>query len=77
MLGLQYFTDLKSCSRPENPENVTKEEKEAIKNWEYDDSVASYLLSQKLIDMIAIRNTEMQSPANTRLKACMHNPISI
>jgi hypothetical protein len=59
LLGLQYFTGLKSCSKSKDPENVTKEEKEAIENWEYDDSVVSYLLSQKLPDMITTRNTGM------------------
>jgi hypothetical protein len=45
-----YFTGLKSCPEPDDPEDVTKEEKEAIEKWEFDDSVASYLLSQKLPD---------------------------
>ena len=41
---------LTHCSPPIDKDNLTKEEVEAIEKWEYEDSVASYLLSQCLPD---------------------------
>ena len=46
-----YFTSLKAQSSPPiDEDNPTKEKVEAIEKWEYEDSVASYLLSQHLLD---------------------------
>ena len=44
-----YFTGLRAQpSPPIDEDNPTEEEIEAIEKWEYEDSVASYLLSQCL-----------------------------
>jgi len=45
-----YFTGTKKCPVPADPGNVTEEEGEKIKAWEYSDSIAGYLLSQRLPD---------------------------
>jgi hypothetical protein len=51
-----YFTGLKAQpSPPADEDNPTEEEVEAIEKWEYEDSVASYLLSQRLPDTTVMR----------------------
>jgi hypothetical protein len=50
-----YFTGIIPCPEPVNAAQPTKEEVTVIVQWEYEDSVASYLLLQRLPD-----TTEMQ-----------------
>jgi hypothetical protein len=50
-----YFTGLKPCPEPADPDKPTTDEAEAIEQWEYDDSVATYLLSQRLPDTTEMR----------------------
>jgi hypothetical protein len=45
-----YFTGTKPYPNPADPNLVTTEEATAIELWEYEDAVASYLLSQRLPD---------------------------
>lgn len=50
-----YFTGQRKCPQPADPDNHTEAEIEATEQWEYDDSVASYLLSQRLPDTTVMR----------------------
>ena len=50
-----YFTGIHPCPEPTNPTKPTKEETAAIVQWEYEDSVASYYLSQRLPDITEMR----------------------
>ena len=50
-----YFTGLSPCPEPTDPAKPTKEEVADIIQWEYEDSVASYLLSQRLPDITEMR----------------------
>jgi len=45
-----YFTGILPCPEPADASKPTKDEAELIVQWEYEDSVASYLLSQRLPD---------------------------
>ena len=45
-----YFTSLKPCPRIQDLAAPTDDELNAIEQWEHDDSVACYLLSQRLPD---------------------------
>src|ERR1700747_1444045 len=50
-----YFSGNSVAPTPADQQNPTKEEREAIDQWEYEDSVATYLLSQKLPDTTKMR----------------------
>ena len=50
-----YFTGLNPRPEPADAAQPTKEEAAAIIQWEYEDSVASYYLSQKLPDTTEMR----------------------
>jgi len=50
-----YFSGTKPCPVPADPANVTTTEAASIEEWEYQDSVASFLLSQRLPDTTAMR----------------------
>jgi transposase InsO family protein len=50
-----YFTGTKKCPVPADPDNRTPDEDEMIEAWEYSDSVAGYLLSQRLPDTTVMR----------------------
>src|SRR6267154_2287203 len=50
-----YFTGLNPYPKPVDAAKPTKEEATAIVQWEYEDSVASYLLSQRLPDTTEMR----------------------
>ena len=50
-----YFTGQKKCPEPQDKDNPTDGEIEAAEKWEYEDSVASYLLSQRLPDSAVMR----------------------
>ena len=50
-----YFTGSNPKPKAKNPKSPTDTEIEAATEWEYQDSVASYLLSQHLPDMMVMR----------------------
>jgi len=50
-----YFTGTKPYPHPADLNLVTTEEATAIELWEYEDAVASYLLSQRLPDTTEMR----------------------
>ena len=50
-----YFTGILPCPEPADASKPTKDEAELIVQWEYEDSVASYLLSQRLPDTTEMR----------------------
>ena len=50
-----YFTGLKMYPEPIDPAKPTTDEATAIVQWEYEDSVASFLLSQRLPDTTEMR----------------------
>ena len=50
-----YFTGIHRYPEPVDPAKPTREEATAIVQWEYEDSVASYLLSQRLPDTTEMR----------------------
>ena len=50
-----YFTGLNPRPDPANAAKPTKDEAVAIIQWEYEDSVTSYLLSQRLPDTTEMR----------------------
>jgi hypothetical protein len=50
-----YFTGIIPCPGPINAAQPTKKEATVIVQWEYEDSVASYLLSQRLPDTTEMR----------------------
>jgi hypothetical protein len=50
-----HFEGTKSRPSPKDPANMSDSEKEEAERWEYDDMVASYLLSQRLPDTTMIR----------------------
>ncbi|KAF8489659.1 hypothetical protein F5888DRAFT_1870139 [Russula emetica] len=56
-----YFTGQKKCPEPQDKDNPTHGEIEAAKEWEYEDSVASYLLSQRLPDSAVMRLSSCSS----------------
>jgi hypothetical protein len=49
-----YFTGQKPCPKPQDPSNPTKGEVNAAEKWEYEDSIASFLLYQRLPDAIVM-----------------------
>jgi len=69
-------------SEPMDAAKPSKEEATAIVQWEYEDSVASYLLSQRLPDTTEMRLAKLRnhperwawSPKSTRQRAHMHKP---
>ena len=50
-----YFTGINPYPEPVDASQPTKDEAAAIVQWEYEDSVASYLLSQRLPDTTEMR----------------------
>jgi hypothetical protein len=50
-----YFDGTTPCPSPEDPADPTEDEIEAIKQWEYEDLVARYFLSQYLPDTTFMR----------------------
>jgi hypothetical protein len=50
-----YFIGLCPCPVPKDAANLTTDEADLIAKWEYEDSVASYLLSQRLLNTTEIR----------------------
>jgi gag-polypeptide of LTR copia-type len=49
-----YFIGLCPCPVPKDAANPTTDEADLIAKWEYEDSVASYLLSQRLLNTTEI-----------------------
>ena len=50
-----YFTGQKPCPKPQDPNHPTEGEVNAAEKWEYEDSVASFLLFQRLSDSTVMR----------------------
>ena len=50
-----YFTGEKPCPKPKDPGNPTEREVDVATKWEYEDSVASFLLFQRLPDTAVMR----------------------
>jgi len=50
-----YFTGTRPHPKPKNPDKPTDGEITAAEKWEHEDSVASYLLSQRLPDTTVMR----------------------
>ena len=50
-----YFTGLNPYPEPVDAAKPSREEATAIVQWEYEDSVASYLLLQRLPDITEMR----------------------
>jgi hypothetical protein len=49
-----HFTGAKPCPKPKVTDKPTDAKREAIEKWEHEDAVASYLLSQRLLDITVI-----------------------
>jgi hypothetical protein len=52
-----HFTGAKPCLKPKVADKPTDAKREAIEKWEHEDAVASYLLSQHLLDITIIHLT--------------------
>ena len=50
-----YFTGEEPCPRPKGTSKPTSAEIEAAEMWEYEDTIAQYLLSQRLPDSTVMR----------------------
>jgi hypothetical protein len=49
-----YFISAKPCPKPKVTDKLIDAKREAIEKWEHEDAVASYLLSQHLLNITAI-----------------------
>ena len=50
-----FFDGKSACPALKDPSNILDEELEAMEKWDYNDLVARYLLSQRLLNSMAVR----------------------
>ena len=64
-----HFTSTPGCPTPADPNKLMEEEKKAIADWNQDDVVSRYLLSQKLPDSTAVHLKGLTTTKNTGTKS--------